>query len=440
MNKHISSVISTCYIKDIKIWEKVSQALPHCIEAESYKVIVPQNEVRIFRQITHPDIEVVSENEVLKNIDVYQTAAMLGSKKRAGWYYQQFLKIHSLATGNPDDVNLIWDADTLPLKKISFITDDGKLIYHVSDEYNQPYFLHIKKSLSVEKIIAASFIAQCFPARCSWVKSYISELEVHNNSHWINAIIDHIDRSELFGFSEYESMGTFFTHNFAEFISFSNSKWERFGNSKIGMKGISPELTRKLAKDFDYISFESWDVPDRMPELGPEKSLTGFLDVFFRNAKAHVIIQVGGATDSAISNAIQQCLKKSDTDNLTYVIVDASEGICNLLKTTYKNIKNIIVINAFCSTTMLKESINTERCIHLSDIRISSHNKNLLLIINTSHDNNALLKNVNWRFPPRYVILPSNACDATIAVRTLTSKGYKLLCEEAENSIFILSK
>ena len=41
-----------------------------------------------------------------------------GSQERTGWYFQQFLKM-AYAFNSKDRYYLLWDADTIPLKKIS---------------------------------------------------------------------------------------------------------------------------------------------------------------------------------------------------------------------------------------------------------------------------------------------------------------------------------
>ena len=59
---------------------------------------------------------------------------------RTGWYFQQFLKMaYALICEEPN--YLIWDADTIPLKKY----DTEKLNFDVITEYRKAYFDTINK-------------------------------------------------------------------------------------------------------------------------------------------------------------------------------------------------------------------------------------------------------------------------------------------------------
>jgi hypothetical protein len=438
MNTTIATVISVCCRKDIKTWELVSHAITRYINAESFKVIVPKNEVAAFRNITCKEIEVVSENEELKDIDIYATAAKLGSKKRAGWYYQQLLKIHSLSQTSHDAINVIWDADTLPLKPLNFIAEDGRLIFYTSDEHHQPYFDHIKHTLHLNKIITTSFIAQCFPAKTAWVKSYLTALEQYNNCSWIDAILLHINKEEPYGFSEYESMGTYFTHNFMQQMIFSNAKWERFGNSKLGIKNLSPEAAQNLSKTIDYISFENWDVADRMPELGPNKTVAGFFGAYFSNTSTKTVIQVGTANPS-IPEDIQRQLNDETVCNLKYILIEPSKDICATLHDHAFYKKHIAVITARCGNNAAKSVNTSERAISIADISYAKDNKNLVIIITDTNDILSVLHGMNWRFPPKHIFINTALLYADTAQNFLFAKGYKYICG-TDYKFYLLAK
>ncbi len=259
MVSSVSRVICVCRLKDVKVWEIGSRYIVKNIHSQSYRVVVPHDEVDSFIAVTCDGFDVVSEREVLKGLTVADVASMLVHKDRAGWYYQQLLKIAALAEGNPDDVNVVWDADTIPLKRISFVDECGTLVYYTGSEWHKPYFDQIRRTLNLEKSVPFSFIAQCFPAKVRWVVEYIRALESCRGQYWVDAILDSIDGNEVSGFSEYESMGTYFLANFIKEMRFTNNKWERYGNTKIGIDSFSEMIAANLACQWDYIAFESWD-------------------------------------------------------------------------------------------------------------------------------------------------------------------------------------
>lgn len=81
----------------------------------------------------------------------------LFSKK--GWYLQQFLKMGFAMSEYSEDYYLIWDADTLPVRKIDFF-HDNKVLFCLKDEYHIPYFDTLKKIIGQSKAISQSFIAE----------------------------------------------------------------------------------------------------------------------------------------------------------------------------------------------------------------------------------------------------------------------------------------
>ena len=123
-----------------------------------YVVIVPKVDIEAFQLKLHffKNIEILSEDLVcdkryflnlcdffLKNKDNYMSF-------RKSWYYQQILKLsYVLDEKNFSDNNLvIWDADTVPIKKIEFFDQNNQpYIYGSGYEYHLPYFYTIKKLL-----------------------------------------------------------------------------------------------------------------------------------------------------------------------------------------------------------------------------------------------------------------------------------------------------
>src|SRR5579862_9391811 len=140
----LRSVISTCTMKDAGTWFYSSQAIRRCIDADNYFVVVPSAETAVFRAISPPEFRVVSEDTLLNGLSLNYVAERMppSNRSRVNWYFQQFVKIASLIRleSGEDDLLLIWDADTVPLRPLSFENDHGQVLYRVSNEYHPPYF------------------------------------------------------------------------------------------------------------------------------------------------------------------------------------------------------------------------------------------------------------------------------------------------------------
>ena len=262
-----AKIISTCVSKDLETWRYCHKNILKYVEAGCYELVVPDAQVEHFRAVTHESYDVLPESRYIG-----QRSLEWFAKRDAGWYLQQFIKIEALRSGHPDEVNVIWDADTMPIRNIRFIDEDGALLYRVGSEHHKPYFLQLKILLGLPRILNASFIAQCFPSKVSWAQSFCAEIEKRHGCLWMDAILKTIDQRQKSGFSEYESLGTYNLANHPDQVRFLKNGWERYGNSFFGGPDrITGAKAWILSKVYDYISFESWDIPkkkDPIHELG----------------------------------------------------------------------------------------------------------------------------------------------------------------------------
>ena len=117
----------------------------------SFYIICPKKEKKLFRQkLNLNNLVVVDEENILK-FKKFERLSLkfLKDKKyiklikpRLKWYYQQVLKVTFLI----DFVNkyknkiVIWDADTLILKKINFFEKNISISYGTTSEYHKAYY------------------------------------------------------------------------------------------------------------------------------------------------------------------------------------------------------------------------------------------------------------------------------------------------------------
>lgn len=256
----INYIVSVCCKKDLEVWKIASHEIIKNIEASNYLVIVPDDEFSLFKKYSPSSYLIEKESCLLQSTTLKSIAARMpkNNVSRAGWYYQQLLKISALESlaMEPEGLILIWDADTIPLRNIYF-HNNGRLVYYISPEFHQPYFNATLKLLNIQKMVDFSFIAQCFVMKKKWVEEFLSQIESNSNTDWATAILDATDLHEEAGFSEYETLGSWLLTTHSSEMIFSRSPWERFGNSLCGLNGLSQFKQRNPLVDF--ISFESWD-------------------------------------------------------------------------------------------------------------------------------------------------------------------------------------
>ena len=253
----IYKVICVCCKKDAATFHISSKYICELIPARTYVVLVPDVDYEYFTSLDLEKFTVVSENKY------GCIAASLRKKplgKRFGWYFQQFIKMSELDEGLDSDINLIWDADTIPLKKLTF-EHKGKVSFYQGKEHHSPYFDLIRSLINEEKLLKSSFIAQCLPYRVKWFRDFKAKLEMNTQTSWYQTIIDLINPNEDSGFSEYETLGTYAVKNYGAEVNIDENtkKWYRYGNSLIGSVQNFEKYKDTLSKKYDFISFESWD-------------------------------------------------------------------------------------------------------------------------------------------------------------------------------------
>ncbi len=228
MNKlYFEAIICACTTKHSDIFSIAFEKLREYVPFKTLHLVVPDEDWQHFYNqyknnrmlILYKDSQFISSklNEYIKN--------KLGKRKGMyGWYIQQLIKIKLSSNFEDMDNILIWDSDTIPLRPLNFIRNDGEFNYYYGSEFHKPYFNTLKKILGVDKAPPHSFIAQCFPLKSMLAKDFIKNVD---ESYWMEKIIDNLDQSSDCAFSEYESLGNFILTK--KDVNFINFPWERNG-------------------------------------------------------------------------------------------------------------------------------------------------------------------------------------------------------------------
>ncbi len=209
-------------------------------------------------------IEFIDESTVCDYKTVYDAivARSSAAKDRTGWYYQQFLKM-AYALKTEDEYYLLWDSDTVPVRKQIFI-QESKSFLDLKNEYHKAYFDTIVALFpGIKKTTRGSFISEHMVIKSEHMMEMIEDISksVNSGNTWIEKIINSIPKSELArsGFSEYETYGSYVTHKYGN--EYLIRKWHslRFGELFFEKgRRIDDVYTEWLGKYYDAISFEKY--------------------------------------------------------------------------------------------------------------------------------------------------------------------------------------
>lgn len=257
----MDEIISLCCMQDAKTWSFANKAIIKFIPAKKYSVIVPDSEIALFQDISHPKFTIQPESFYSEGFQEKISSHLLGYQHtHTRWYLQQFIKLELLNRLKENTNAVLWDGDTVPLEPINFTDDNGKLRYFVGTENHHPYFETIKQLLNIDRQVSHSFISQNFPIKSEWFQEFKKSIEFRSGKSWYEAILDSINFSHNNAFSEYETLGNFIAQHHPNEICFSQEPWLRLGNSQIGDVSLLNSSTslKKLAP-YKYVSFEKWD-------------------------------------------------------------------------------------------------------------------------------------------------------------------------------------
>ncbi|MCC6736244.1 MAG: hypothetical protein IT534_08960 [Bauldia sp.] len=257
-------LFSTCSPKHAAVWQLASRNLVRHLAATHYVVAVPDEAIPLFRSITPKPIEIVPESRYLgRSAPALEAAMAAGDPLRLPFYRQQFAKLEAMAAADVGTA-LLWDGDTVPLRPFPVEDDRGRLLFHLSDDRQPDHADAVRRLLGLDPFVGRSFAAQCLPVRPAWVRECLAVIEDRHRRPWPEAIAGTIDPTARSGFSEYELLGTFFSHRHLEAMAFSASPWLLTGTSTLGgIERLDAAAERRLAAEYDYVAFELWDTPPR---------------------------------------------------------------------------------------------------------------------------------------------------------------------------------
>jgi len=516
----IDLVISVCHKNDIDIWERAARHVMRWIPANRYQVIVPDGDLDLFIRRSPYVYECIPESRLSGWCQhTIQSRLSPSNLQRFGWYLQQFLKISALEQLRPDEVGLIWDADTVPLRHLEFIDRTGLIRHFVGSERHKPYFDCITRLLGLVPQQKESFIAQSLPIKGRWFSLFCQYIADRHHCDWRTALLNCIDFSEGTGFSEYETLGTFCAAHFPQEIQACFDPWERLGNSRIGgIDQLGTPRSMSLLRKKAFVSFEAWDAQAwrtlsrrrlrqfaRHTWAGLRSSMTryrdrrarkmsvaSFLQHYFTDPNPKSVVQVG-ANDGVQSDPLRHWLERPG--NYRATLIEPLPYYADRLRDLYQDRHDIRILQCACGARSGNAAVHfiqpsmaaqmngdgphndwahgqgsfdramVEHWIRANSFRgpeyrsrveefiqaiqsvqvkvvpvgdILEDRPNTLLCIDVQGSEIDVLRGVDWRNPPRFVMYEDDREAQEPIQQLLLGLGYRYLCGESDK-VFELS-
>jgi len=213
-----------------------------------------------FEQAFGATVTLVDEDELIPQMTLAQIKALPlpHFPKAAGWYFQQLLKYAWSLQETGNRSFLIWDADTILLRPLSFSDAEGRVIMTQATEYHAPYFETFERLLGFPAHYEFSFISQHQMIDKSRLQEMLQSIEARfpSSPNWAWAILQALPAQGPNLFSEYETYGHWMKRFHPEELVYRNLPWFRDGTEVAGFPPKPREL-EKFSRDYFFVAFEA---------------------------------------------------------------------------------------------------------------------------------------------------------------------------------------
>lgn len=258
---HPYNVVMAIKAADWKIAKRNLEYIRKYLEPKQIVIISSAK----MRELIEPEDEVVflDEDKLCQGLSFDSIRTFFAGKQMGlsltGWYLQQFLKL-AYAFVCRDEYYLVWDADTVPLHKISMIEQKtGTPYFDMKPEYIREYFNTIYDLTGMKKVEPESFIAEHMLFCTRIVRQMIMYIEQNPfvyGRKFFEKILNAADySSNVFAFSEFELYGTFCQYVYPGMYKKRHLRSMRCGKMFLG-DAPRREVLEWAARKKDVISFE----------------------------------------------------------------------------------------------------------------------------------------------------------------------------------------
>ena len=225
-------------------------------------LITARNNFYLLKDLNRYNVLLIDEDSIIPNMTLedLKELKLVGFPKRAGWYYQQLLKMACAFLPNIGDFYLIWDSDTVLLRPISLIDNKGRMIFTTALEHNPSYFDTYTKLLGEDPQRNFSFISQHMIIEKKIMKELIDRIanNIPGNENWAWKIMLNLNCNDYCQLSEYELFGHYVKNCYPDRAIFRRIAWTRYGSSLASFYPTDSDLDA-LSKNYYFAAFESYD-------------------------------------------------------------------------------------------------------------------------------------------------------------------------------------
>ena len=234
------------------------------LDANSIKIIA---NVRDKQEIESIGAVFIDETSIYEGMSLDSVMDIIksicGETKRVGWYLQQFIKM-SWCYKSTDSYYVVFDADTIPLHHINYISDNKYLLTQKM-EYHKPYFDTIDRLFNgtVKRQIEGSFIAENMIIDTSIMKEMLDEISNNEDlrgNNFYEKILYAINPKDILGsgFSEFETYGNYIMSKYPDKVKIRKLKTLREAMQIISSSPSVKQLDW-ASRDYEIISIEASD-------------------------------------------------------------------------------------------------------------------------------------------------------------------------------------
>ena len=259
-------IVAACRSADLGILVLALEGLRRFVPFRKLHVITAHRNFARFKRVLGDDVEFLDEESLIPGMTLAELKKLPlpGFPRAAGWYFQQLLKLAFCFQKVEEDYFLIWDADTVPLRRLEFFDESGRMFFTMAKEEHGPYFDTYRKLLREEPHREFSFISQNMIVQKSIVREMLAKIEANfpGNDSWAWKIMRHLEGTSSNLFSEYETLGHYVKNKYPSRASYRKLSWLRAGSLEIGGKPSRVDL-EKLGQTYNFVAFESSEMPLR---------------------------------------------------------------------------------------------------------------------------------------------------------------------------------
>lgn len=253
-------ILTTCKGRDLPILEITARKIWQMLPCRALFVVAPGRDCPAIRKSLGSAANVIPEDDFIPTMTIARLKRLNlpNFPQAAGWYFQQLLKLQFAYFDPAEDYYLIWDADTIPLKPMSFFDADGKMLLTKAAEHHAPYFETYRNLFGTEADRGFSMIAQHMVVQKSIAREMLARIEqrVEGPDTWPWKIMRSLPKTGDNLFSEYETYGHYVKHHHPDRVRFVNRNWRREAGSNQGCALPTEADLKALANEYEYAAFE----------------------------------------------------------------------------------------------------------------------------------------------------------------------------------------